>query len=118
MNRHRWAVIAGALVFAAIVGALAWNAGVSHGIAESGKFVGAPGTPYPYPYYAHRPWGFGFFFVPLFFIAFWLLVVRGLFWHRRGYAGYACGSRLDDWHARAHERMGNGERKEDDPDRR
>jgi hypothetical protein len=119
-NRFRWAVIAGALLFAVIVGAIAWNAGVSHGIAESGRIVAAPGGPYPYPYYGwHRPWGFGFFFIPLFFIAFWLLVVRGLFWHRRG---YACGSRLDDWHTRAHERMGygehKGEREANDPDRR
>ena len=64
MNKHqRWAVAIGALLLAAIVGAIAYNIGVN---------VGSEGEPYPY---------------------------RG-------------------WHRRAHERMWNGEREQDDPDRR
>ncbi len=117
MNRHRLAVIVGALVLAAIVGGIAYNVGLTQGIEQSGKVITAPGGPnvgpypypYPYPYYGwHRPWGFGFFFFPFFFLAFWFLIIRGIFWrggwHRRG-----CGVRddFDDAHRRAHERMSN-----------
>jgi len=70
MNQQRWAVIAAVLVLAAIVGGIAYNIGVSQGIAQSGKIVAAPGGPYPYPYYGWHPWGFGFFLFPLFFFAF------------------------------------------------
>ena len=112
MNRHRLAVIAGALVLAAIVGGIAYNVGVTQGIAQSGKIITAPPGgpyPYPYPYYGwHRPWGFGFFFFTFFFFALWFLILRGIFWrggrHRRG-----CNFRddFDDAHRRAHERMSN-----------
>ena len=37
MNSHRWVVIVGAILFAAIVGVMAYNAGIAHGIAQSGK---------------------------------------------------------------------------------
>jgi len=125
-NSIRWIALIAALLLAAAVGGVAYNAGIAHGLAESGKIVAPPGGgpyPYPYPYWGgHRPFGFGFLFVPLFFIAFWVLVVRGLFW-RRGWHRGACGSgfdrgacgsgfdpasRLDEWHRRAHERMANG----------
>jgi hypothetical protein len=112
----RWTVIVGALLLAAVVGIAAWQAGVAHGIEQSGKIVvpqfSQPGGPYPYPYpyYGwHRPWGFGFLFVPLFFL-FWLFVVRGLFWRRVGYGGGwhggPCGprARFDEWHRQAHAR--------------
>jgi len=112
-NLSRWIALVAALLLVAAVGSLAYSAGVAHGIEQSGKIVTAPGGPYPYPYYGwHRPWGFGFFFVPLFFIAFWMLIVRGPFWRRGWYGRGACGpgfdreSRLDEWHRRAHERMG------------
>jgi len=113
-NTHRWIAIVAALLLAATVGFAAWQAGVAHGIEQSGKIVVSPSgaypAPYPYPYYGgwHRPWGFGFLFVPLFF-AFWLIVVRGLFW-RRGWYGGGCGprGRFDEWHRQAHAR-GAGE---------
>ena len=115
-NFSRWAVIAGALLLAAVVGGAAYNAGVAHGIAESGKVIAAPAAPgaypypYPYPYHGwHRPWGFGLFFFPLVFIAFWFLVAR-LFWRGGGWRrGGACGAagRFDEWHRQAHERMWN-----------
>jgi hypothetical protein len=121
-NTQRWIVIIGALLFAVAVGFWAYQAGVAHGIEQSGKIVapssggvaGAGGPyPYPYPYYGwgwHRPWGFGFgfFFVPLFFI-FWFLVIRGLFWRRAWYGG-GCGprGRFEEWHRQAHAR-GEGE---------
>ena len=115
-NNYRWIAIVGALLLAAMVGFAAYQAGVERGIRgieQSGKIVappsGAQPYPYPYPYYGwhhgwHRPWGFGFFFVPLFFL-FWFLVVRGLFWRRAWYGG-GCGprGRFDEWHRQAHER--------------
>jgi hypothetical protein len=119
-NSIRWAVLVGALLLASAVGFWAYQAGVAQGIEQSGKIVvPAPGAypsqypppyPPPYPYYGwHRPWGFGFFFGPLFFLAFWLIVVRGLFWRRRyGYGG-GCGPRgrrdhFEEWHRQAHAR--------------
>jgi hypothetical protein len=110
-------------LFAVAVGFWAYQAGVAHGIEQSGKIVvpssggaAAAGGPYPYPYpypYSyygwgwHRPWGFGFLFVP-FFLIFWFLVVRGLFWRRGWYGGYGggCGprGRFEEWHRQAHER--------------
>jgi len=115
-STYRWIALVGALLLASMVGFAAWQAGVAHGIEQSGKIVvpssggaGAAGGPYPYPYpyYGwHRPWGFGFgfLFVPLFFI-FWFLVVRGLFWRRAWYGG-DCGprGRFDEWHRQAHAR--------------
>jgi len=107
-NTIRWSVLVGALLLAVVVGFAAYNAGVAHGVEQSGKIV-VPGPPsgpypYPYPYYGwHRPWGFGFFFVPLFFFAFWFLVVRGLFWRRAWYGGcYGPRGRFDEWHRQAH----------------
>jgi len=115
----RWIALAGALLLAAAVGFWAYQAGVAQGIEQSGKIVvpqaGAPAAayPYPYPYYYgwHRPWGFGFFFVPFFFFAFWLFVIRGLFWRRRAWYGGGCGpygpyGRFEEWHRQAHAREG------------
>jgi hypothetical protein len=119
-NGNRWWILVGALLLAAAVGFWAFQAGTAHGIEQSGKIVVAPppaagAYPYPYPYYGwHRPWGGGFFFGPLFFIAFWLILVRGLFWRRRAwYGGYGpgCGrgpyGRFEEWHRQAHEREGS-----------
>ncbi|MEA2561746.1 MAG: hypothetical protein QOH06_3250 [Acidobacteriota bacterium] len=108
-NNYRWIAIVAALLLAAMVGFAAYQAGVERGIEQSGRIVAPPSGanpyPYPYPYYGwHRPWGFGFFIFPLFFL-FWFLVVRGLFWRRAGYGG-GCGprGRFDEWHRQAHER--------------
>ena len=121
-STYRWIVLVGALLLAAMVGFAAWQAGVAHGIEQSGKIViSSPGVagaapapyPYPYPYYGwHRPWGFGFFFMPFFFIFFWIFIVRGLFWRRAAwYGGYGgpCGprgrfERFEEWHRQAHAR--------------
>jgi hypothetical protein len=117
-STSRWIAIVGALLLAVMVGFAAWQAGVAHGIEQSGKIVippSGPGPyPYPYPYYGGHywghPWGFGFLFVPLFF-AFWFFVVRGLFWRRAMYGGYGggCGprGRFDEWHRQAHARGTN-----------
>ena len=112
-NGIRWAVIVGALILAVGVGAFAYNAGLAHGIEQSGKIVAAPGAPYPYYYGGwHRPWGFGFFFGPIFFILFWVFVMRAIFGGHRWRRGCGGESRLDEWHRRAHERMWNEPRKE------
>lgn len=106
-NGFRWVAVVAAIVLAAGVGVMAYNAGLAHGLAQSGKVVTAPGGPipgpYPYPYAGWHPWGFGFFFAPFFFIIFFFVFLRALFWggrwHRRG-----CGYRdLDEWHRQAHE---------------
>lgn len=123
-THYRWIALVGALLLAAMVGVAAYQAGVERGIEQSGKIVVAPppgtGTPaspypypYPYPYYGwHRPWGFGFFGFPLFFL-FWFLIIRGLFWRRAWYGGAwydgyggGCGprGRFEEWHRQAHER--------------
>jgi len=111
-NNFRWITIVAALLLAAIVGVFAYNYGVTQGVEQSGKIVTAapPAGAVPYPYYGwHRPWGFGFFFIPLFFFAFWIFVVRGLFWGRRWHHGAygRCGGSLEEWHRREHERMWN-----------
>ena len=70
-NSIRWAALVAALLRAVGVGFWAYQAGVAHGIEQSGKIVVPPAGPYPYPYpyYGwHRPCGFGFFFGPVFFI--------------------------------------------------
>jgi hypothetical protein len=119
--RYQWLI--GLLVVAmlAIVGGYAYNMGVAHGIAESGKLAAAPGAAAPlYAWYPH-PWGFGFGFFPFFpifpllFIFFVFCVLRGLLWRRRwsGYGyGYGCGygggvpPAFDEWHRRAHAQPG------------
>ena len=119
-NTQRWIVLVGALLLATAVGFWAYQAGVAHGIEQSAKIVVPPaaGTypyPYPYPYYGwHRPWGFGFLAVPLFFI-FWIMVARMIFWRAGAYGwygrrcrGWGPDERFDDWHRRAHERMDGG----------
>lgn len=83
MNRNRWIPIVAALVLAAVVGVMAYNAGVMHGIAQSGKFVAPPYYP------GWHPWP-GFFFAPFFFVLFAFVFVRMLFWrgHRHGRCEY------------------------------
>jgi hypothetical protein len=101
-NNYRWVAFFAALVFAAAVGFMAYNAGVAHGIVQSGKIVApavtGPGPmpyPYPYPYYGWHPWGFGFFFVPFLFFFLFIFFVRALFWGGR-WRHHGCGYRHGD----------------------
>ena len=90
-NGIRWTIILGALLLAAGVGYFAYNAGFANGIEQSGKIVvtAPPAGAVPYPYwYGYRPWGFGFFFAPLFFIAFWMLAFRAFRGHHRYHCRY------------------------------
>src|SRR5258706_11010552 len=105
-RRSRWAVVVTVAIVATLVGVFAYNAGVTHGIAQAGQAAGAPGVFVPYGWY--RPWGFGFF--PFLFFGLWFLALRGLFWgggwRRHRYYGYSdLPPAFDEWHRRAHERM-------------
>jgi hypothetical protein len=122
---RRWGIVALAVVAAIAIGATAYQAGVSHGIAMQAPVASAPGAPGgaqavpppPYPYYPYRyygPWRFGFF-GPLLTILLFVFLFRMLFWGfwgwRRRYWHYDPEfgpSRLDEWHRRAHERMQGG----------
>jgi len=117
-GRKRFAVVLVAALLAVVVGALAYRAGVSHGlelrppVASAPPAAGAPPVvagPYGYPYGVYRPWRHGFF-GPLFFLFFGFVLLRALFrglgCGRSYYDGPGCGpSRLDQWHRRAHDRM-------------
>jgi hypothetical protein len=97
-----------AFAAAAVIAVGAYNAGMAHGIAESGRAITAlpPGTPCVYVW--PRPWGFGFLPVfPLFFLVFFFFVVRGLLWRAAWRGGWRCGfdrvpPAFDEWHRRAH----------------
>jgi hypothetical protein len=107
-------IVIAVLVFAAAaaIGIGAYNAGVSQGLAESGRLAAAPPGIVPYVYAWPHHWGFGFF--PILFLVLFLFVLRGLLWvgpWRRGWGGgWGCGygavpPAFDEWHRRAHERQ-------------
>jgi hypothetical protein len=122
-----WAIAVLALIAAVAIGATAYQAGVSQGIAMQVPAAAAPGVqggaqgtvapPYViYPYRYWGPWRFGFFgfFGPLLSIFFFFFVLRMLFfafggwgWRRRywQYDPEIGPPRFDEWHRRAHERM-------------
>lgn len=109
-RRYRWAAGLAAVAVAVAVGLVAYNAGLSHGLA--GATSGSAAEWHGW----HRHWGFGFAF-PLFFFAIFWIALRGAWWgcgpwgrggpwHYRGYAeGGGVPPAFDDWHRRAHERM-------------
>jgi hypothetical protein len=98
-GRVGFRVVSGLFVVAivAVVGALAYHAGVAQGDAANAP----PGT--------MHPWGggFGFFpFFPLLLILFGVLLVRGLFWRgawHHGCRGHGVPPSFEEWHRRAHE---------------
>jgi hypothetical protein len=109
MNRHfRWAA-ASAVLVAALVGVVSYNLGLSHGLAIGPAAGGQAGVIVPYGWY--RPWGFGLF-GPFMLVVFWFLLFRIFFWggfrrHRWHYpGGYDTPHAFEEWHRRAHERMG------------
>ena len=127
---RRWAIVGLALLAAVVIGGVAYQAGVSHGLAiqvpaatapaAPGAAQGAPPPPYViYPYRYWGPWRFGFFGVlgPLLSIFFFVFLLRMLFWGfggwgwRRRYWHYDPEygpPRFEEWHRRAHERMRDG----------
>ena len=105
----RWVVVLTVALVAAVVGFTAFNAGVSHGLAISGR-IAAPGPYAPYVYGWYRPWGFGF--GPLLFLVLFFVIARGFWWggpwRRRFYGSrYDFPLAFEEWHRRAHERMTN-----------
>jgi hypothetical protein len=112
-HRFRWIVGFTTVLIAIVVGTIAYNAGVSHGLAAGAPAAGAAAN--AAISYRFHPWGFGFF--PLGILFFWFLFARVLFWggcgrrwHYMGpyYPGpHEPGSSFDEWHRRAHERMNN-----------
>jgi hypothetical protein len=114
---HRWGfgLLFVLVLFAAAFGAgwYGYNMGLVQGVAERAVAAAPGAAPVAPVVFYPRPWGFGFGFfpfAPLFFILFWILILRGLFWRGRwgrGY-GYGCGyggvpPAFDEWHRRAHE---------------
>jgi hypothetical protein len=105
---------------AAAIGIGAYNAGVAHGIAESGRLIAAPAAGTPYVYVWPRPWGVGFFpFFPILFLVLFFFVVRGLVWRGRWHGGGryrydGIPPMFEEWHRRAHaERPAGGSRTSD-----
>jgi hypothetical protein len=126
-NRIGFRLVLAVLALAVTVGAgvYGYNIGVAQGIAQGAAVAAATGgaAPGAQVVFWPRPWGygFGFFpFAPLFFIFFWILILRGLFWRGprwgRGYGGgygYGCASggvppAFDEWHRRAHGQQPGG----------
>ena len=114
MNGNRWngwLVAAVSFVLVAIAATVAYNVGLSQGLAQVGA---AAGTPPANVYgWRHGGWGFGPLF-PLLFIFFWLFVFKTIWWRPWGHWGpwsyYGppphFRDRFDEWHRQAHERMG------------
>jgi hypothetical protein len=114
-------LIAGAVM----VGFYAYQAGVAHGLVESGKVFAEGSAPpegrvYHYwggPFFHHGPFGFGFGFLGcLIPLLFFFLLTRLLFWPRRWFWhyggpgmhwGHGPGEKgvppmFEEWHRRAH----------------
>jgi hypothetical protein len=108
-SRTRWLPWLVALILAAGVGMLAYDAGVAHGLAAHVPPAGAPAYAW-HPYGWYHPFGFLF---PLFFLFGFFLVVRLLLWggcRRAWHAGMSGGvpAAFEEWHRRAHERGQTG----------
>jgi hypothetical protein len=110
------------------IGAAAYNAGVTAGLAEAAQQAAASGdpvavNPYVYGYgpYAHGPFGWGFGFFGFLFVLFMIFVVVGL--ARAAFGGGRHGGhgprgwgdrrdRVEEWHRELHRRdSGEGEQR-------
>ena len=115
-SRSAWAIALLLIGVSVAAGLIAYNVGLSHGVAEATIAAAttaappsAPPTAYPYPYaypYGHRPWGFGFLF-PFVFLFFWVFMARAFWWRGGWHAGgpRSYQDRFDEMHRRAHDRM-------------
>src|SRR5262245_59478090 len=109
---NRWMAVGLAIVavlMAVGIATGAYQAGVAHGLAlQIPEGAAVP----PFVYYGwygwHRPWGFGLF-APFFFILFWLVLLRGVYWGGRRRWHYRewddVPARFEEWHRKAHEQM-------------
>lgn len=108
-SRYGWAIGLLALALTITTAVVAYNVGLSHGLA---RVAAGPGnaTPPPYADEWHR-WGGIWPVFPLLFFFFWAFVARGFWWGwgqpwywHRGY-GPNARERFDEWHRRAHDQM-------------
>ena len=110
-GRHRGAIVLAVVLLSALTGVVAYNIGLSHGLAQTVGAQAAAVPPYPYGWY--RPWGFGFGFPFLFFALIWFVVLRGLWWggprwrHRYDAGAYGVPPAFEQWHRQAHEPEGD-----------
>ena len=114
-RRRGWAIALGMVLLGVATGIVAYNIGLSHGLAQGAMAQAPSGVP-PFAYYGwYRPWGFGFGF-PFFllFVFLWFGLLRGLWWggprwrHRYYIDGRGVPPAFDEWHRRAHEQMKEG----------
>ena len=107
-SRPFWGLGLLALALAITAAVVAYNAGLSQGLAQVAAGTGNV-TPPLYAYGWFRPWGFWPVF-PLMFIFFWAVVARAFWWgwgpRRYWHHGYGPDDRerFDEWH-RAHDQM-------------
>lgn len=109
MRRSMWIVVLLLMVLGGIaIGVGAYNAGLNHGLAETGHAVQVIR-------YAGPGWGFpfGFLLFPLFLFLIFALV-RGAFWGRRwrdGYGDHSPGGphAFEEWHRRQHDAPAGGQ---------
>lgn len=121
-GRYGWGFALAAVLFTAAIAMIAYNFGVSDGVATSGAGAGVEAV-------RRVQWGWhgGFALWPLFWIFVIAFIWRGACWRRHYWYGgpYFYGPRppvdADDeferWHRRAHERM-KEDRPADDSGRR
>ena len=112
-RRRGWGIVLGVVLLSAVAGIIAYNIGLSHGLAQTAA-TQAPGVP-PYGYLAYRPWGFGFGFPLFLLIIVWFASLRALRWgggppwrHRYYMDARGIPPAFDEWHRRAHEHMKEG----------
>ncbi len=103
----QWSVVLVAVAVALGIGIVAYQAGVTHGLAL--QIPEGAASPVVGPYGWYRPWGFGLF-GPFFFILFWFVLFRTVVWGGRRHRWHSAypddvPGRFEEWHRRAHERM-------------
>jgi hypothetical protein len=108
MNGLRLLVVA---IIALVVGAFAYQLGLSQGIATS-----IPAGAAPVAYYGYPHWGFGFGFLGLLFPLFFLFLIfgalRAAMWGGRGYGGKGWGNgrqRIEELHRELHGEKPSGD---------
>jgi hypothetical protein len=107
-----WPLVVTAVV-ALIVAAVAYRAGIAHGLAISPQAAAAGW----HPHFWFHPFGFLF---PLFFLFLFVAFARIAFWRgpwRHGWHGGWSGPppMFEDWHRQAHERMAAGDSRGSNP---
>lgn len=114
-RRNGLAIVLGAALLSVAAVTIAYNIGVSQGLAQAAVAAAADGRSLPpFAYGWYRPWGIGFGF-PVFLLLFlWIVLLRGLWWggpwwrYRSASYPHPMASAIEEWHRRAHEDMKAG----------